>query len=92
MEEWPYNGKSLWKSLRPGQKWAAIIGAPIIWLMLREYIEIISFIGFVPVEVFLLFFGFFIVPWVYANGLGLVIGVFIEFLFYRRKDGSKRRD
>lgn len=82
MEEWPFNEKSLWDSLRPGQKWAVIIGVPINVLLFKAYAGIVVLVGNRLVEGFLLFFGFFVVPWVYARGLGLVIGVVIELLFY----------
>lgn len=85
MEEWPFNEKGLWQSLQPGQKWAVILGIPIIFLMLRQYSELVSYVGNKIVEVVLLFAGFFLVPWVYAAGLGLVIGVIIEVLFYRNR-------
>lgn len=85
MENWPLNGKSLWKSLRPGQRWAAIIGVPINLLLFKAYLGFVSQIGIKVVEVFLYFLGFFIIPWIYAAGLGLVIGVIIEVLFYRRR-------
>jgi len=85
MGQWPLNNKGLWQSLTPGQKWAAILGAPIMFLMLRQYSELTSYVGNKVVEVVLLFAGFFLVPWVYAAGLGLVLAVIIEVLFYRNR-------
>jgi hypothetical protein len=83
MENSPINGKSLWNSLRPGQKWAAIVGLPINFLCFKEYLFIVRSFDNKLVEVVLSFAGFFLIPWVYVSGLGLLIAVFIEFLFYK---------
>lgn len=83
MEKSPNNEKSLWNSLRPGQKWAAFIGLPIQFLCFKEFLFWVRSIDNKLVEVVLSFVGFFLIPWIYAAGLGLVIAVFIELLFYR---------
>lgn len=85
MENWPYNGKSLWHSLRPGQQWAAVVGVPIMVSMFRAYSWGVTFLfDNKPIEAIFLFAGFFVLPWVYVRGIGMVIAVFIEYFFYRK--------
>lgn len=85
MENWPYNGKSLWHSLRPGQKWAVIFGVPIMVSMFRGYSwGVIYLFDNKPIEAIFLFAGFFVLPWVYVCGIGMVIAVLIEYFFYRK--------
>ncbi len=85
MEQWPFNGKSLWASLRPGHKFAVFAGIPIFHLMLKSYMALVEW--FVPWQLLRLalgFFGLFALPWVYVNSIGIFIAVVFELLFRRR--------
>lgn len=85
-QNWPYNGKSLWNSLRPGQRWAAVLGVPILSQMYQAYVWGLHLVtDSKPIEAFALFVGFFVLPYIYVQGIGMVLAVLIEYLFYPRK-------
>ena len=85
-EQWPFNGKSLWGSLEPGQKFAVIVGVPIIHFMFRAYIWLIDWLfPWVMVRAIFVFIGFFALPWVYCGGIGIFIAVVFLLLFARRR-------
>ena len=90
MEQWPFNGKSLWASLYPGQKWAVAFGIPIMAVMLNCYSKVLHLI--IPcsstpckvLEMVLLAIGWPVVAWIYTQGIGFAIAVIVEAFFYRK--------
>lgn len=85
-EQWPFNGKSLWASLQPGQKFVVIVGVPMFHLMFRAYVGIIDWIfPWLWVRAVFLLIGFFGIPWVYVRGIGIFIAALYQILFVPRK-------
>lgn len=88
-EQWPFNGKSIWASLRPGQQCAAIVGVPIIWAMMQAFILLtkwaIPWPSWTMARAVLCYFAFFVLPWVYVRGIGIFIAVLFELIFVRRR-------
>lgn len=73
-QNWPFNGKSLWSSLPIGSKVAAIAGIPIVFSMMTGFHELTNWMCF-PVRILFDFIGFFLIPWIYVRGIGMVIAV-----------------
>jgi len=79
MNEWPFNGKSAWSTLSPGQKFAAFVGVPIFHLMFRSALYLVdTSIPWLWLRILFAFSLFFILPWVYVNGIGTLIAIGFE--------------
>jgi hypothetical protein len=85
MNQWPFSGKSLWESLEPGQKWAVVLGVPIMVFMQRSLSQIIDYLTpWVPIRAIFLLLGIPLVAYVYVAGIGIFIAAIIQAIFYKR--------
>lgn len=70
----------------PGQRVAVIVGVPVMLLMQRSYGEMLDwFIPSIHLKAVFLFAGFFVVPYVYVRGVGMLIAVIAQLVINARK-------
>lgn len=86
MEQWPYNGKSMWASLQPGQRFALFVGIPTLYAMQQSLIWLLKeYIESAHVRALILYFAFIALPFLYVRGVGIFIAAVYQVLFVPRK-------
>lgn len=77
--------KNIFTGLTTGQRVALVLGIPIIKMMMWSISWLSHYIGNPPfIHAIVLLCSFFLAPWVYVAGIGMVIAVFFEVLLKRK--------
>ncbi len=80
------NKKTIWSSLTPGMKFAAIVGAFAITAMHQGFMNLISkFTKWAEVKFIFAFLSLFLIPLIYAQGIGILLATLYD-LFFKKKD------